>query len=122
MVDYAEEEFREATDALADARKMRRAGVTDKAIVTRLYYACFHAANAVLYARGLDPGTHQGTLRLFGKEVVETGGATRDDGRFLNDMRSDRQVADYTHDPIDVDVDELLERSREFVGDVGELL
>lgn len=122
MVDYAEEEYREAQAALADAEKMRQVRVTDRAVVTRLYYACFHAANAVLYARELDPRTHQGTLRLFGKEVVEAGDAARNDGRFLNDMRSYRQVADYTHEPLEVDVDELLERTRAFVTDMGALL
>lgn len=70
MAEYADEELQEARDALADAEKMRRVGVTDKAVVTRLYYACFHAANAVLHAIGLDPRTHQGTIRLFGREVV----------------------------------------------------
>lgn len=96
MTDYAAEEMQEARDALTDAEKMRHAGVTEKAVVTRLYYACFHAANAVLYAKGFDPQTHQGTLRLFGREVVKTGEATGEDGRFLNDMRSHRQTADYT--------------------------
>lgn len=96
MGEYAEEELQEANDALEDAQKMRQVGVTEKAVVTRLYYACFHAANAVIYAREFEPGTHQGTVRLFGREVVETGDATADDGRFLNDMRSYRQTADYT--------------------------
>lgn len=122
MVDYADEEMQEARDALADAEKMREAGVTEKAVVTRLYYACFHAANAVLYAKGFDPQTHQGTVRLFGREVVKAGGATGEDGRFLNDMRSYRQTADYTHDPIEVDVDELVERTGTFVGEMAGLL
>lgn len=41
MDEYAEEELHEALDALADGEKMRQVGVTEKAIVTRLYYACF---------------------------------------------------------------------------------
>lgn len=122
MTDYAAEEMQEARDALTDAEKMRHAGVTEKAVVTRLYYACFHAANAVLYAKGFDPQTHQGTLRLFGREVVKAGEATGEDGRFLNDMRSYRQTADYTHDPIGADVGELIERSEEFIADLEELV
>lgn len=122
MGEYAEEELQEAYDALDDAQKMPQVGVTEKAVVTRLYYACFRAANAVLYAREFEPGTHQGTERLFGREVVETGDATADDGRFLNDMRSYRQTADYTHDPIEADVDELVERTETFVKAMSELL
>lgn len=101
---------------------MRQVGVTEKAVVTRLYYACFHAANAVLYTKGFDPQTHQGTVRLFGREVVTAGEATSEDGRFLNDIRSYRQTADYTHDPIEVDVDELIERTGTFLEDMSALL
>lgn len=122
MAEYADEELQEAHDALADAEKMRRAGVTDNAVVTRLYYACFHAANAVLYAKGLDPRTHQGTIRLFGREVVKADEASTHDGRFPNDMRSLRQTADYTHDPIEADIDELIERTDDFVGTMAKLL
>lgn len=122
MSEYADEELSEAADALADAEKMHNAGVTEKAIVTRLYYACFHAANAVLYSRGFDPQTHQATVRLFGRELVTTGDAPSDDGRFLNDMRSYRQTADYTHDPIEVDVEDLIERTDGFVTRMEELV
>lgn len=40
----------------------------------------------------------------------------------MNDMRSHRQTADYTHDPIEVDVDELVERTRTFVREMTGLL
>lgn len=122
MGEYANAELQEALDALSDAKKMRRAGVTNEATITRLYYACFHAANAALYANGLDPGSHQGTVRLFGREVVMKGDVPREDGRFLTDMRSLRQTADYTHDPHDVNLDELLERTRSFVARMEELV
>ena len=122
MSEYAEEEMAEARDALADAKKMRKGGVTDKAIVTRLYYACFHAANAVLYSKGFDPQTHQGTMRLFGREIVKPGEAPREAGRFLNDMRSYRQTADYSHDPLDVDIEGLIKRTETFVAELEQLV
>lgn len=95
MDEYVNEELQEAKDALTDAKILHGTQGTDKAVVNRLYYACFHAVNAVLHTKGFDPTTHQGTLRLFGKEVVTEGDATRDDGRFFNDLRSYRQIADY---------------------------
>lgn len=95
--------------------------MTDETIVNRLYYACFHAAKAVLHTKGFDPSTHQGVLTVFGEEVILSGEATREDGRFLNDLRDLRQQADYRHDPIEVDVDELFERTKAFVAKMHDL-
>ncbi len=94
---------------------MLRDGGTDKAVVNRLYYACFHAAQAVLYAKGFEPESHRGVISLFGQEVVLEGEASESDGRFLNELRDYREQADYDHDPIEADVDELFERAEEFV-------
>lgn len=97
-------------------------GRTDKAVVNRLYYACFHAAQAVLYAKGFEPRTHQGVAMLFGQEVVLQGEASEDDGRFLNELRDYREQADYDHDPIEADVDALSERAEEFVASMEDLV
>lgn len=119
---YAEEELRKARSALEDAEKMVDVGVSDEAIVNRLYYACFHAANAVLYDRGFDPSTHQGTITLFGRELVVEGPVSRDRGQFRNRLRDYREQADYGHDPVSADVDPLLAESQEFVDEMAELL
>lgn len=37
-------------------------------------------------------------------------------------MRSLRQTADYTHDPIKADIDELIGRTGDFVGTMAKLL
>lgn len=107
MVDYIAEELQEARDALADAEKIRQVDVTDKTIVNRLYYACFHAVKAVLYSEGFYPSTHQGVISQFGKEVVLEGKASREDGRFLNHLYDLRDQADYGYDPIQANIDEL---------------
>lgn len=116
------EELGKATEALEDARKMRAADVSDEAVVGRLYYACFHAANAVLYDRGFEPSSHQGTLSLFGQELVLDGQLPRDDGRFLTRLRDLREQADYGYDSVDEDVGELLDRSEAFVRDLEDLV
>ena len=41
-----------------DADGARDAELSDAVVINRLYYACFHAAQAVLYDRGYDPSTH----------------------------------------------------------------
>ena len=121
MAEYVVEEFGEARDALSDAAVLRDGG-TDKAVVNRLYYACSHAAQAVLYAKGFEPESHRGVISLFGQEGVLSGEASEADGRFLNELRDLREQADYDHDPIETDVDELFERTEEFVADMNALV
>ena len=47
-----EREFQQAQQALDDATKARAAGLSDAAVINRLYYAAFHAVQAVLYDKG----------------------------------------------------------------------
>lgn len=120
MSEYVTEELQEARDVISDAAVLRDGG-TDKAVINRLYYACFHAAQAVLYAKGFEPGSHRGVISLFGQEVVLEGEASGADGRFLNELHDYREQADYDHDPIEANVDDLFERTEEFVADIGAL-
>lgn len=100
---------------------MRQAGVTDGALVNRLYYACFHAVNAVLASKDVEVTSHRGLVAMFGKEVVNEGDASAEDGRFLNTMQMYRQTADYEHKPIQADVNELFEQTTEFVASMEAL-
>jgi uncharacterized protein (UPF0332 family) len=76
-----EDQLQQARQALADAEGARNAELSEAVVINRLYYACFHAAQAVLYARGHDPRSHGGVLSLFGSEVVVPGDAARERGR-----------------------------------------
>ena len=116
-----EDQLRQAHQALSDADGARDAGLSDAVIINRLYYACFHAAQAALYDRGYDPSTHGGVLSLFGSEIVSVGDASREDGRFLNDLGELRQQADYGYGTLDEDVDALLSRTRKFVAEMETL-
>lgn len=116
-----EDQLRQARQALSDAEGARNAELSDAVVVNRLYYACFHAAQAALYDRGHDPTTHGGVLTLFGSEIVSEGDASRTDGRFLNDLGELRQQADYGYGTIDEDVDALLARTRQFVSEMESL-
>ena len=110
-----EDQLRQARQALADAEGARNAELSDAVVINRLYYACFHAAQAVLYDCGHDLSTHGGVLTLFGSEVVVAGDASREDGRFLNDLSELRKQADYVFGTIDENVDGLLALTRKFV-------
>jgi len=119
---YAGEELTKARDALSDAEELVSVDGSDEGVVNRLYYACFHAAQAALYARGVEPKSHGAVRNQFGSEVVLDGDATREQGRLLTTLADLRQQADYGYEPIEADVDSLLERARMFVADMTALV
>jgi uncharacterized protein (UPF0332 family) len=82
----------------------------------------FSRSEGVLYTRGIEPGTHKGVVNQFGEQIVLQGDATRDDGRFLSELHALRMTADYEHNQIDTDIDELFNRSEEFVDDMADIL
>lgn len=113
--DAVADQLRQARQALSDATGAYESGLSDAVVVNRLYYACFHAAQAVLYDRDFDPSSHGGVLSLFGSEVVVEGDATREQGRFLNDLSALRKQADYQYGPVDADLENLLAETESFV-------
>lgn len=76
---------------------------------------------AVLYDRGHQPESHGGVLSLFGSEVVVEGDASRGQGRFLNDLSTLRKQADYGYEPLDEDVESLLDETESFVATMQQL-
>lgn len=113
--EYVDEELSKAREALGDAERLVSTGGTDEGVVNRLYYAAFHAAQAALYDRGVAPSSHGAVRNQFGEHVVLDGSASRNQGRLLTTLGDLRQRADYGYDPLDVDVERLLDRTREFV-------
>lgn len=85
MGDHIDAEVEAARNALSDARIILEGGGTDDAVVNRLYYAAFHAAQAALYAIGEAPSSHAGLLSLFGEELVLADEAPPEQGRLLNE-------------------------------------
>lgn len=116
-----EDQFRQARQALSDATGAREAELSDTVVVNRLYYACFHAAQAALYERGYEPSSHGGVLSLFGSEIVVSGDVPRERGRFLNRLSELRKQADYGYREVDEDVDSLLSRTEQFVTEMEDL-
>lgn len=123
MNEHAKKKLQEAREVLSDAKILYQGGGRPESVINRLYYASFHAAQAVLYTRGFDPTTHGGMVSKFGQEIVENGGATRDDGRFLNNLQDERNTADYNYDydSLGVDIEERFTRTEKFVADMEDL-
>ncbi len=64
-------------------------------VANRLYYAVFHAVNAMLLIDGINTGTHKGTSIQFGKHYVLTGLFGRPDGVLYGRLQTMRERADY---------------------------
>ncbi|MDE5574234.1 MAG: HEPN domain-containing protein [Bacteroidales bacterium] len=64
-------------------------------VVNRLYYALFHAVNAMLLIDGIKTGTHKGSSIQFGKSYVLTGIFSRQDGIVYGQLQTMREKADY---------------------------
>ena len=116
-----DDELGQAPRALSDAEGALAADLSDEVVVNRCYYACFHAAEAALYDRGTNPGSHAGVLSLFGSEVVRAGDVPRAQGRLLNRLSELRKQADYGYGTIDEDLPSLVSEVGQFVSDMEAL-
>lgn len=114
-------EIQQATQALSDAKTGRSAGLSDAAVINRLYYATFHAAQAVLYDRGHNLTSHGGVVSLFGSELVVDGPVSRERGRFLNRLSELRKQADYGYESVSEDIETLIDRTEGFVTEMESL-
>lgn len=76
------------------AQKLLKEGDLDDA-VSRAYYCAFHASQAVLLTEGLSAETHQGLVSLFGLHLVKTGKFEKKFGKFLANLKDDRESGDY---------------------------
>ena len=63
--------------------------------VSRSYYAVYHAAQALLLTEGERAETHKGVVTLFGLFFVKTGKFGKNIGRYLANLKDDRENSDY---------------------------
>jgi uncharacterized protein (UPF0332 family) len=63
--------------------------------VSRLYYACFYSASALLEKHGLSSSKHSGVRSLFNNHFARAGIITKDVSAIYNDLFDRRQESDY---------------------------
>lgn len=63
--------------------------------VSRLYYYLYHAVRALLLSKGLEPKTHEGTLRLLSMHFVKTGLLNVETSHIFTRLMKYREEADY---------------------------
>lgn len=93
--------------------------------VNRLYYACFHAVDALLTSKGFDASkTHAGLRTAFSLHVIKEGIMDKEWSYFYSSMFDSRSDADYD-DFVEHDreaVEEMLPKTKEFVSIIKELI
>ncbi len=114
--------WRKAAENLADAEAAYEAG-RNNASASRAYYAAFHAARAVLFAKGFSPSTdHKVVQTMFSNELVNRRKVFPAAYKsYLVDMQKRRGVADY--EPVMVsnrDAQLQLKQAREFCSIIEE--
>ena len=92
--------------------------------VNRMYYACFHAASALLIHAGIEAHTHTGVRQMLGKEFVQTGILPRELSKFYTNLFSKRQSSDYEDffDYAAEDVEALYPQAVAFIDTVEKII
>ena len=91
LVSIQIEKGKEKLDA---AKVLLREGFIDDAI-SRAYYGVFHAASAVLLAEGITVDSHSGLKTMFGLRLIKTEKIDKKYGRWLNQLKDERENGDY---------------------------
>ena len=86
--------LQKADTKLEVAKRLFKSGDYDDSI-SRAYYAVFHATQALLLTEGQRGVTHKGALTLFGLLFVKTGKFNKNLGRYLANLKDDRESGDY---------------------------
>jgi len=96
-------EFVRADESMQAARLLVEAGLLHDA-ESRLSYAIYHAAIAVLLTEGVEPRSHAGTVSLLGLHFVKTGRMGTEDARLFARIQKYRIASDYGRDfPLTLD-------------------
>lgn len=85
--------------------------------VSRLYYAMFYGAEAILLSKGLTFSSHRRVISALGHHVVKRGEAPADMHRWLREAFDKRQLGDYETMPTldDDDVRDLQRKANRFL-------
>ena len=103
-------EFEKAVNTFGQIPELQKLGYWDN-IANRLYYAVFHAVNALLIHDGHPVNTHKGVIAVFGNYYIRTGIFSSEDGRLYSDLQTMRNNSDYncSYDATQKEIEPLIE-------------
>ena len=109
-------ELERAHETYEEIEVMRQAGKWNGA-ANRIYYAVFHAVNALFIHDGLQAVRHKGSHALFSQNYIKTGKLPMDFGRFYNNLQTLREKSDYNcfYDVDEQDVINGMEKANKFI-------
>jgi len=92
--------------------------------VSRVYYAMFYSAQAVLLIKGFSFSSHKGVISAFGEHLIKTGIFPREMGRELNRAFEKRQLGDYEHTFVisREEAEEILRSGKSFFNEIVKYL
>jgi uncharacterized protein (UPF0332 family) len=88
------EEIQRAHESLKAAELLFENGFIRDA-VAKLYYTLLYTVRAMLLTKGLEPKSHEGVLRLFGRYFVKQGVFEAKDSHVFSKLMKYREEADY---------------------------
>lgn len=118
-------EFAKAEKAISDAKQIAQLKLWE-ATANRLYYAAFHAVNALLIHTGHPVSTHRGAVAQFGRFFIQPGLVSSELGKHYSRLQSMRENGDYNCNmnvqeedvlPMIAPTADLLERIEELLKD-----
>lgn len=122
-----QDEWERALATLKEAKVLLAENMLEGA-TSRAYYAAFHATQAALLTRGLQPRSHQGVLHLFNHHFVKGGDIEPEYSQILAKAAKYREEADYRHAMVFTgeqtkqtikDVELFLKRVKKFLVEAG---
>lgn len=91
---------------------------------SRLYYAAYYMASALLVDKGIVARSHSGVIHIIGSEFVKKDLLSKDDGRLISRLFNMRQSGDYD-DLFDWTEEEVLpffDKTKLFLGKMEDLI
>jgi len=89
----------------------------------RLYYAVFHAVNALLIREGLEINRHKSSHALFSLHYIKTGKLPAEFGRLYNNLQTMREKSDYNcfYNVTEAEIAEGIELAGKFIAAAKEI-
>ncbi len=91
---------------------------------SRLYYACYYAAVALLVKNNITANSHAGVKTMLGLHFISKGFITKNSGKVYSTLFEFRQRSDYD-DFVYVEKDEIEEaypKAKEFISEIDSIL
>ena len=89
-----------------------------------MYYAVFHAVNALFIHDGLQSNSHKGSHALFSMHYIKTGVLPSDFGRLYNNLQTLREKSDYNcyYNVTEQEISEGIELASRFIDAIEKLI